>query len=200
MGKGFFVVFEGIDGSGKSSCIDRVMKELGKYTDAVRTSEPTKGKIGMLIRSSPELLPETEALLFTADRAEHTAEIKEWAEDGKTVICDRYFASTIAYQSSKLNGRSADRQWLLTMNRKVIIMPDLTLLFDIDPEKGLERVESRGSKSKFEHLEYLKEVRSNYIKLAKRYGFVIIDASRSKDEVFDDVMSHISKLIRHTDL
>jgi len=200
MRKGFFVVFEGIDGSGKSSCIDSVMKELEKYTDAVRTSEPTKGKIGMLIRSSPELLPDTEALLFTADRAEHTAEIKKWVGDGKTVICDRYFASTVAYQSSKLNGRSADRRWLLTMNNKVIIQPDLTLLFDIDPEKGLERVESRGSKSKFERLEYLREVRSNYLELAKRYGFVIIDASRSKEDVFDDAMQHISKLVRHMDL
>ncbi|MDR0335345.1 MAG: dTMP kinase [Methanomassiliicoccaceae archaeon] len=199
MRKGLFIVFEGIDGSGKSSCIEYVAKALEKDADIVRTSEPTKGKIGMLIRGSPELSPAAEALLFTADRAEHTLEIKKWVEEKRTVLCDRYFASTVAYQSADLNGRSADRPWLLTMNLKVTVQPDITFLFDIDPKIGLERVEARGSKSKFERLEYLKDVRRNYLRLAKRYGFVIIDASRSKEEVSADVMGHILKLIRHMD-
>jgi len=194
MEKGLFIVFEGIDGSGKSSCMASVAEAL-KRKNVIVTSEPTRSKIGMLIRSSPESLPETEALLFTADRAEHTAEIKKWIAENKIVLCDRYFASTVAYQSSKLNGRSADTQWLLRMNEKVIIQPDLTLLFDIDPEKGLERVESRGEKSKFERLEFLSEVRKNYLKLAKKFDFVIIDASRTREKVFDAVMEHISKIL-----
>ena len=194
MEKGLFIVFEGIDGSGKSSCMASVAEAL-KRKKVIVTSEPTRSKIGMLIRSSPESLPETEALLFTADRAEHTAEIKKWIAENKIVLCDRYFASTVAYQSSKLNGRSADTQWLLRMNEKVIIQPDLTFLFDIDPEKGLERVESRGEKSKFERLEFLSEVRKNYLKLAKKFDFVIIDASRTREKVFDAVMEHISKIL-----
>jgi dTMP kinase len=193
--KGIFIVFEGIDGSGKSSCMDAVASALEKDARVVRTSEPTKGKIGMLIRSSPELLPETEALLFTADRAEHTREIKKWMDEKKIVLCDRYCASTVAYQSAKFDGRSAARPWLTSRNEKVTLRPDVTFLFDIDPEIGMERVESRGSKSKFERFEYLKEVRSNYLKLAKKYDFVIIDASRSREEVFGDVMAHISELI-----
>ena len=172
-----------------------VASELRKKSNVIVTSEPTKGKIGTVIRSSPELLPETEALLFTADRAEHTAEIKKWLDGNNIVLCDRYYASTVAYQSAKLDGRSADRHWLMRMNLNVIIEPDVTFLFDIDPEKGLERVESRGSKSKFERLEYLREVRRNYLKIAKKHNFVIIDASRSREDVLADVMEHISKLI-----
>jgi len=195
MKKGLFVVFEGIDGSGKSSCMASVAEALGKKKKVVVTAEPTKGRIGMLLRSSDDILPETEALLFTADRAEHTAEIKKWTDNGKIVLCDRYYASTAAYQSAKLNGRSVPMQWLMQMNNKVIIKPDMTFLFDIDPETGLERIESRGEKSKFERLEYLKEVRSNYLKIAKKHGFIIIDASRSKEAVLKDVMHHISKMI-----
>jgi len=196
MEKGIFVVFEGIDGSGKSSCMESVALALeAKNRKVIRTSEPTKGKIGMLIRSSPEFLPETEALLFTADRAEHTAEIKKWLSEKNIILCDRYFASTVAYQSAKLDGRSADRDWLMRMNISVMIEPDITFLFDIDPEKGLERVESRGSKSKFERLEYLKEVRKNYLKIAKKHNFVIIDAAGSREDVLRDVMRHISKII-----
>jgi len=193
MRKGVFIVFEGIDGSGKSSCIDSVVSALGK--NVIRTSEPTDGEIGTLIRSLHDITPETEALLFTADRAHHTAEIKKWLDDGKTVICDRYYASTLAYQSSKLSGHSADIGWLKAMNDKITIEPDITFLFDIDPKKGMERVESRGSKSRFERLGYLEEVRANYLMIAKERGFEIIDASRPKDDVFGDVMQRISKLI-----
>jgi dTMP kinase len=195
MEKGLFIVFEGIDGSGKSSCIRSIADAL--KNNVIVTSEPTRSEIGMLIRSSNDIIPETEALLFTADRAEHTLEIKKWIEEKKTVLCDRYYASTVAYQSAEMNGRSVDMHWLLRINLKVIIHPDVTFLFDIDPVKGLERVESRGEKSKFERLEYLREVRKNYLRLAKKFNFVVIDASRTKEEVFSDVMKRISKLMEH---
>ncbi|MDR0778287.1 MAG: dTMP kinase [Methanomassiliicoccaceae archaeon] len=193
--KGLFIVFEGIDGSGKSSCMDSVASEISKTQRTIITAEPTKGEIGMLLRSLTETIPETEALLFTADRSHHTQEIKGWIDDGNIVLCDRYYASTLAYQSAEMNGRSVDTGWLRTLNDKVIIEPDATFLFDIDPKEGLERVESRGEKSKFERLGYLKEVRANYLKLAKERKFIVIDASRPKEDVLADVMSHISKLI-----
>jgi len=192
--KGLFIVFEGIDGSGKSSCADTVSDLLGKERDVIRTAEPTKEGIGAFIRSSADLTPEAEALLFVADRAQHTHAMRQWVNDGKIVICDRYYASTLAYQSSSMNGRSVDIEWLKVMNDKVIMEPDITFLFDIDPEIGLERVESRGSKSKFEALEYLREVRSKYLKIAKDRNFVVIDASMPKEKVADEVLKHISKL------
>jgi dTMP kinase len=194
--KGAFIVFEGIDGSGKSSCMEAAASVLEKRTDVIRTSEPTKGEIGMLLRSSPDITAEAEAQLFVADRALHTNEIKKWVADGKVVLCDRYYASTIAYQSANLDGRFADADWLTEINDKVITEPDLTILFDIDPEKGMERVESRGAKSKFESLAYLKEVRENYLNIAKERNFAIIDASRQREEVLDDVLELINNVLK----
>jgi len=195
MKKGIFIVFEGIDGSGKSSCMDAVASEMGKRADVIRTAEPTKEGIGSLIRTLSDLTPEAEALLFVADRAQHTQQIIKWMNEGKTVLCDRYLASTLAYQSARLNERSVDIGWLRVLNDKVTIEPNMTILFDIDPELGLERVESRGSKSRFERLGYLRDVRENYLRIAKERNFIVIDASRSREEVLADVMRHISGLI-----
>ena len=189
--KGMFIVFEGIDGSGKTSCAESVSKMLGKEREVVSTAEPTREDIGSLIRSSSGLIPEAEALLFVADRAQHTQRIKQWVSEGKIVICDRYYASTLAYQAAPMNGCSVDIGWLKVMNDKVIKEPDMTFLFDIDPEVGLGRTESRRSKSKFESSVYLNEVRANYLRIANERGFVIIDASYSKEEVADMVMKHI---------
>jgi dTMP kinase len=195
MKKGVFIVFEGIDGSGKSSCMDAVASEIRKKRNVIRTAEPTKGSIGMLLRSSKDMTPESEALLFVADRAQHTQEINKWLSEGNVVLCDRYYASTLAYQSAKLGERAVDLTWLKKMNYKVITDPDITLLFDIDPKIGLERIESRGSKSKFEQLAYLKKVRKRYLRVAKERGFVVIDASRTEKEVLEDVMRHISEMV-----
>ena len=200
MEKGIFIVFEGIDGSGKSSCMDAVASEMQKMNrPAIKTAEPTDSKIGSLIRTSSDLTPEAEALLFVADRAQHTREIITQMNEGKTVLCDRYYASTLAYQSAKLNERPVSLRWLKMLNNKVTIEPDVTFLFDIDPELGLERVESRGSKSRFERIGYLREVRKNYLRIAKEHDFVIIDASKSREEVLADVMRHISEVIRQKD-
>ncbi|MCL1983843.1 MAG: dTMP kinase [Methanomassiliicoccaceae archaeon] len=195
MRKGVFIVFEGIDGSGKSSCMAGVASELEKDHNVAVTAEPTKSEIGMLIRSSPDVTAEAEALLFAADRAQHTQQIKEWMEDGRIVLCDRYYASTLAYQSANLNGRSADIRWLTDIHTGVIIRPDLTLLFDIDPEIGLERIAPRGEVSKFERLEYLKEVRKNYLVIAEKDRFKVMDASRTKEEVLVETMKHISETV-----
>jgi dTMP kinase len=168
---------------------------LGKKTDMIKTAEPTREGIGAFIRSSEGFIPEAEALLFVADRAQHTHMIRKWVKDGKIVICDRYYASTLAYQSASMDGRAVDMEWLKAMNDKVIMEPDITFLFDIDPETGMERVESRGSKSRFEALEYLKKVRSNYLKIAKERGFMIIDASMPKEKVAAEVLKRISDAI-----
>jgi len=195
MKKGRFVVFEGIDGSGKSSCMEAAVTILGKERDVIGTAEPTDGDIKRILEEAKDITPEGEAMLFITDRMLHTREIMEWMKEGKVVLCDRYYASTIAYQSAELNGRRADAVWLEEMNDKIAIEPDMTLLFDIDPILGMERVESRGSKSRFERIGYLTEVRDNYLRIAKERGFVIIDASRPKDEVLEEVLRHISRIL-----
>lgn len=188
---GRFIVFEGIDGAGKSTLIDEVSKKLESAgIRTVVTAEPTEGPIGMLIRSGAVkyISPNAEALLFTADRACHTSEIVGWMEEGTTVLCDRYYASTIAYQSAGLDGTVSGKEWLMDINRPVTVEPDTTILLDIDPEAGMRRVGERGARSKYEVTEYLGRVRSNYLEIAEEKGFRIIDASRPKDEVLRETM------------
>jgi len=187
--KGMFIVFEGIDGSGKSSVCKRLAKELD---NVVVTAEPTESKIGMLIRTM-DVSRETEALLFVADRADHTTQIKKWMEEGKIVICDRYYASTLAYQSAPLNGPALPMEWLEALNEKVTIEPDMTFLFDVKPEVGLTRASSRGQTTKFEKQTYLENVRKNYLEIAKRKKFTIIDAERSANDVFKEILEKIKE-------
>ncbi|MFA6710587.1 MAG: dTMP kinase [Candidatus Methanomethylophilaceae archaeon] len=190
---GLFIVFEGIDGSGKSSVCRTVKKNLeSEGMDVIVTAEPTDSEIGRMIRKGGDFTPETEALLFVADRACHTVEIKKWVAQGRIVLCDRYYASTLAYQAASL-GEDADLEWLTVINEKVSVEPDLTFLLDIDPVSGLDRVGRRGGKSRFEHLEYQKRVRENYMVIAKKRGFTVIDASKDRKAVASEVLTEIKR-------
>ena len=188
-----FVVFEGIDGSGKSSVIESVKSFLESKGHRVKTTrEPTEGTVGSFVRDTGGLTPETEALLFTADRACHTAEIKKWMSEGFDVVSDRYVASTIAYQAAS----GMDRKWLAEINSKAAIEPDMTFLLDISPEVSLKRVDSRGGeKSRFEKADYLKKVREEYLITAEERGFIVIDASGTPDEVRNKVLEIMEKAI-----
>ncbi len=164
----------------------------------ILTAEPTHEGIGAFIRSGSagDISQSTEALLFVADRNDHTEKMMEWVSEGAVVLCDRYFASTVAYQSAKLDGDGTDRDWLLSINSRFTSGPDATILLDIDPSESLRRVGVRGEGvSKFERLDFLEQVRSNYLRLAKEYGFSVVDASEDPDTVFDMVMSVIRKVI-----
>jgi dTMP kinase len=196
---GLFIVLEGIDGAGKSTLGNRIRDALiAKGRDVSVTQEPTHDEIGSIIRSGSVkgISQAAEALLFVADRAVHTERITKLVENGHDVICDRYFASTVAYQSAPLNGVALEMDWLVELNLPVIREPDVTFLLDIDPDKGMDRIAGRGEKSKFEESEYLRHVRSGYLELAEEFGFKVIDASKGADEVFSEVMSEIEKLIQ----
>ena len=197
---GAFIVFEGADGAGKSTLCDRIAKELAsRGLDVIKTAEPTHEGIGAFIRSGSagDISQRTEALLFVADRNDHTEWIQEQVSEGKIVLCDRYFASTVAYQSARLNGDASDMDWLIRINDEFIDIPDAIILLDIDPEVGMGRVGTRGEEiSKFERLDFQKQVRSNYLNLAEQYGFDVIDASKAQDEVFDEAMKIIEAVIQ----
>ena len=196
---GAFIVFEGADGAGKSSVCRRVADALVSRGLKVEiTAEPTHEGIGAFIRSGAagRISQRTEALLFVADRNDHTERIEKMVSEGKVVLCDRYFASTVAYQSAKLDGDSSDRDWLIEINRQFTKKADATILLDIDPEVGMGRVGTRGEEiSKFERLDFQNQVRSNYLMLAKEFGFETVDASASQDEVFEKVMGIVEKVI-----
>ncbi len=197
--RGAFIVFEGADGAGKTSLCKAIADELtSRGKEVVLTAEPTHEGIGAFIRrgDAGHISQRTEALLFVADRNDHTERIQKQVSEGKVVLCDRYFASTVAYQSARLEGDASDEDWLIEINRQFIDRPDATLLLDIDPEVGMGRVGDRGEEiSKFERLDFQNQVRDNYLRLAKEFGFDVIDASRPKEEVFNEAMSIIDRVI-----
>ncbi len=184
--RGTFIVIEGIDGSGKTT----LAKRLAGSRDVWLTAEPTKGKLGSMLRSGElgEIPPAAEALLFAADRAVHTAEIDSELEKGRWVICDRYAGSTVAYQSASM-GDSADWDWLNSMQAHSVIRPDAVILLDMDPEASMARVGSRGEElSRFEKPEFQRRVREAYLRLADQFGYIVIDASKGPEEVYADAV------------
>jgi len=194
-----FVVIEGIDGCGKSSVSELLVKRLGKR--AVLTREPTDSWIGRSVKKGDqkEISPYTDALLFMADRALHTEEISKLVARGKLVVSDRYYHSTVAYQSASLRRRGLGDNfgWLLDANRRISMQPDMTFLLLVEPDVALRRISGRKEMSRFEKLEFLKEVHRNYLRLAKLDRTIVkVDASGS----VENVTGEIEAKIRHRKL
>jgi dTMP kinase len=192
---GRFIVFEGIDGSGKSSVTKAIAQKFGK-SDVIVTGEPTDTWLGDAVRRSHKenADPLTEAFLFLADRSAHTEAIRGWLKEGKTVLCDRYYHSTVAYQGAAMEGgKDIDPfAWLLEMNQRISLEPDIVFLFKVDPEIALGRVKRRGKLSKFERLEFLTKVAANYDRLANLRGnVVVVDSNGSLEKVIDEVIRRI---------
>ncbi len=180
-----FVVLEGIDGSGKTS----VGKYIEREFDGVHiTVEPTDSDVGKLVKRSvhEDSSPYYDLFLFLADRVEHTEGIKDTIERGYTVICDRYWGSTAAYQAAS---QEIELDYLIDIQQRFILRPDVTLLFEVDVDTALKRISGRERKSKYENNDYLKRVRDNYLELADRFGWTVIDAEKDLDEVKSRVYS-----------
>lgn len=202
---GKFIVFEGLDGSGSTTQAGMLYNFFNQQQDklvlghsrAHLTKEPTNNIIGGLIRgqltNSWKTGPECLQLLFTADRAFHLEkEVIPLLEKGVTVVCDRYFMSTIAFGSLEIN----DTDWLTEIN-KPFILPDLTFLIKVSPKVCIDRIrKTRFHIELFEKEEALARVWQNYEELAKRFeNNYIINGERSIEEVFDDVKNLVhSKL------
>lgn len=191
---GKFYVFEGIDGSGKTTVSRKLFEKISEesHREVLLTSEPTECWLGDSVRRSydEEVSPFTEALLFMADRATHTERIIDWLSKGIVVLCDRYNASTLAYQGAILrrNMGEAAIDWLRDVSKYIIIEPDITFLFSISPEKALERLNDRDERSKFERLGYLKEVDSIYRMIAEDDpSCFVVDASAPLEDVVAEV-------------
>lgn len=192
-----FIVFEGIDGAGKTTQLDRLEKALTEAGVAVfRTAEPTSSDTGKLLRRalSGELQksPSELALLFTLDRAEHNREIEKALADGKTVLCDRYYYSTIAYQ-----GNATDPEWVRRMNLDcpAIRTPDLCVFLDLMPDESIKRISARGEATEiYETKAQLTKIRDNFLNTLKTLPNVrIIDASGSPAEVHKAILGAVGE-------
>lgn len=204
MGK--FVVFEGIDGSGKSSQIRMLAEKLRADGRKVYiTAEPTESTSGGMLRdalSGVVRRTATEmAALFTLDRVNHNVNpvngIKKMLNDGFDVICDRYYYSSLAYQ-----GSATDFEWVRSMNVCCpdILRPDVCIFLDVSPDVGLERIGKgdRGFTEIYEKRETLMAVRKKYFDafsaLSSTDNIEIINADRDFESIAADVFRAVEKL------
>jgi dTMP kinase len=204
-----FITLEGIEGSGKTTQIDYLVKYFEKQgRQCVTTREPGGTPIGSKIRAilldpdSRNLDPTGELLLYMADRAQHiNSVIKPSVAAGKTVICDRYFDATVVYQGF---ARELDIDVIQQLHALLFdnLMPDLTLLLDLEPREGLARAwkqlnggQRSDGESRFEEetLAFHEKVRAGYLELARLEPdrFRIIDATRDVRHVRDNIYNDL---------
>jgi len=203
--KPLFIVFEGIDGSGKSTQAAMLFKKFKESGDQVHlTCEPTNGPIGSLIRNifsgRIEGDHRTIAGLFVADRLDHllnkTDGILQKLNEGVHVISDRYCLSSYAYQ-----GTHMPMDWVIQANSQAtsLLKPDVHIYIDIDPKVSMERMSrSRSSAEMYETLENLNKVRDNYHiaieKIASDEKVIILDGNKDPLDLADEIFALVGSL------
>lgn len=195
--KGILIVFEGIDGSGKSTQIQILRNILDdKGLDVVVFREPSKGPWGQKIKEKAafpdSLSPEEELELFVNDRKDNVQKnLRPALAKNKIVLLDRYYFSTMAYQGAK----GLDVEKIRLMNEKFAIRPDLVFILDVDAGRALQRIQDRKNKDLlFERLDYLVEVRKIFKSFLGENIFHI-DSDNIPDEISDQVASVVLKYI-----
>ncbi len=212
---GKLVVFEGGEGCGKTTQLARLeawfnQKADFPFTALHSTREPGGSPLCQKIRQvlltpdrDEEMQNRTELLLYAADRAQHVeAWLRPWLNEGALVLCDRYTASTVAYQGY---GRGLDRGLIDELNTIATggLEPDLTVWLDLDPEIGLARAQARGTRDRIEQadLTFHQNVRSGFAalhdaqKTTNPDSFIRIDASQSMEQVTEDLIHLFDRVL-----
>ena len=205
MSNGYFISFEGVDGSGKSTQISKLKEYLeASGYEVVLSREPGGTDIGEQIRSvildpnNQGMTAVTEALLYAASRAQHVHDVIAPAvEAGKVVICDRFVDSSIAYQQY---GRKLG-ECVRIINGYAIdgCMPDLTFLLKVMPDVGGTRIGSREKdRIELEDKSFHEAVYQGYESLQEEFSerIVGIDAARSVDEIFAEIKEYMDRLLK----
>jgi dTMP kinase len=205
--KNLFIALEGIDGSGKSTQTKLLAEQLTRQGHKVYTTfEPTDSAIGSILRNI--LKGETKADyrtiagLFVADRLDHLLNdvngIVKKLDEGFTVITDRYYFSSYAYQGAHVN-----MDWVIQANSMSaeILRPDVNIFIDVSPQVSMQRINSnRNNVELYETLENLQLIRTKYLEAFEKLKFeeniVIIDGNRSLDLIGKDIWLEVSKIIK----
>jgi len=209
---GFFLVLDGIDGCGKSTQAKK-LSDYFKTNDiqTLLTAEPSDYDLGKILRKylqNSKVPASVDALLFAADRIEHCdKEILPLLKKGFIVISDRYRDSSYIYQSIEGRNEGVSMDWIKKIN-KFSLIPDLTIIIDIDPKIGLKRKRNQANNSnnqsldKFEIHRFQNLIREEFIKIAKnsvvsKEGVhVLIDGNESEEEVFKNILLVIKSYIK----
>jgi dTMP kinase len=205
---GYFITFEGPEGAGKTTILGLLEKELRqKGYDVLSTREPGGIAISEQIRSvildkqNTTMDGRTEALLYAAARRQHLVEkVIPALNEGKVVLCDRFIDSSLAYQG---HARGLGIEEVLSINEFAIdqVMPTLTLLFKISPEKGMERIykneEREVNRLDLEAIDFHHKVYEGYLLLAERFKerIHVIDAEKQMEDVFSQVSELIESML-----
>ena len=199
---GLLITFEGVEGSGKTTQMTRLERWLrAKGRRVSSTCEPDGTRLGVAVRRLFELEPEplVEVFLFMAARHQHVAEkIRPWLERGRLVLSDRYADATVAYQGY---GRGVDPDLIRELNVRATggVLPDLTLLFDLDPAEGFRRM-GRRRRDAFEReaLAFHRRVRQGYLEIlrAEPKRVRLIRAAEPPGEVAAQVRAAVEEFLR----
>ncbi|KOY79955.1 dTMP kinase [Lysinibacillus macroides] len=202
MNSNLFITFEGPEGAGKTTVIQKIAERLAQENiDVLATREPGGIEIAEKIRTiilnpaHTAMDERTEALLYAAARSQHYFEkVRPALDAGKLVICDRFIDSSLAYQGY---ARGIGVAEVLSINEFAIgkKLPDVTILFDLPPEVGLARIHATGNREvnrlDIESVAFHKKVREGYLRLVAQYPerIHVVNAEQAIEEVVEDVWS-----------
>jgi len=205
MPAGLFVAFEGGEGAGKSSQVVLLAQTLREHGRTVLvTREPGDSRIGPGVRQmvlddpgNAGLSPKAEALLYAADRAEHVAAmIRPALSRGEVVLTDRYIDSSLAYQGA---GRALPEDEVEQLNAWATdgLLPELTVLLDIEPELGLRRAGASLDRLESEPLEFHRRVRDHFLALAarRRQAYLVIAADQPREDLAEQIAKHVLEIL-----
>jgi dTMP kinase len=209
-----FIVLEGLNGAGKTTLQQKLNEFIqGKGFSTLLTREPGSPhtSLGKVVRSivlngaAGEVSTRAEALLFAADRAEHVEKVlKPTLQEGKIVLCDRFFYSSVAFQGE---GRNLGADYIYQLNQFAIagLLPDLVLLIDLPPHIGLERTRNRNSNQGLEEsdrleqetLDFHQRIREGFLKLAERDAtpFLLLSGTDTPEGIFEKAYPFVEKIL-----
>ncbi|MBM7824512.1 dTMP kinase [Arcanobacterium pluranimalium] len=199
---GLFISFEGGDGAGKSTQVNRLvswLEERGR--EVVSTREPGGTELGAKIRElllhGDHVAPRAEALLFAADRAHHVeSKIRPALNRGAVVITDRYFDSSVAYQGA---ARALNAQQVRDLSIWAVegLLPHVTILLDVPAQRGAARIEGELDRMEQAGAEFHERVRDEFLQLAKQepQRFVVIDGTQSIDAIALQIQAVVEPLL-----
>ena len=200
--RGKFITFEGADGSGKTTQIEKIKEYLEQQGhQCILTREPGGSDLGNKIREillhyDGDVDSMSELLLYMADRAQHVNKVILPAiKEGMTVLCDRYTDSSVAYQGY---ARGLDIEKIIKLNNIATsnLEPDLTILFDVETEIAMQRVGETKDRLEQEGIEFHRKLRNWYLELAKKFPdrIKVVNSNFGIEDVFSQVIEILNRL------